>query len=155
MDRDTYYPYNTPVGRMTIAANGQAITQAAFGDVELAGERRPTALTNDAANQLQEYFAGKRRAFNLALQPAGSEFQKRIWDTLLSIPYGQTRTCEQIAASAGSPGSGRAAGTANNRNPIAIFIPSHRVLGANGKPTGTPAARRIKEFLVNLEREHG
>ena len=99
----THFTYNTPVGHITIASNGTAITEIAFGVRTLAGEKRATELTNRAANQLQEYFAGKRRTFDLPLAPAGTDFQKRVWTALKDIPYGQTCSYSDIAAAIGNP----------------------------------------------------
>jgi methylated-DNA-[protein]-cysteine S-methyltransferase len=150
----TFYVYNTPVGHVTIGSDGDAITEVAFGPKKLQGDEAPTALTNRAANQLQEYFAGKRQAFDLPLAPAGTEFQKRVWGALRTIPYGTTRSYADIAHQIGKPNAARAVGMANNKNPIAIVIPCHRVIGANGKPVGYAGGLRIKEFLLNLEGVH-
>ncbi len=148
----TYFPYNTPVGHVTIAADGSAITNIAFGDVELEGERRATQLTNSCANQIQEYLAGRRQLFDVPLNPHGTDFQKKVWAQLQLIPYGQTRTYSQIAEAIGNPKSARAVGRANNQNPIPIVIPCHRVIGANGALVGYGGGLRIKEFLLNIER---
>ena len=93
----TYFIYNVPVGKLTIASNGQAITHVSFGMVTYPGERRATALTNRAANQIQEYFAGRRRYFELPLAPAGTDFQKKVWAETADIPYGCTKTYGEIA----------------------------------------------------------
>ncbi|MFR1640363.1 MAG: methylated-DNA--[protein]-cysteine S-methyltransferase [Eggerthellaceae bacterium] len=148
----THYPYRTPLGRLTVASDGQAITAIAFGERELPGERRATELTNRAANQLQEYLAGKRRDFDLPLACAGTDFQKRVWDALCEIPYGQTRSYSEIAAAIGSPKACRAVGGANNRNPIPIVVPCHRVIGANGSLVGYAGGEKVKAFLLDLER---
>lgn len=152
MSESTFFTYNTPVGRVTIASNGCAITAIAIGEVSLPGDRKPTPLTNDAANQLQEYLAGRRRYFDLPLDPAGSPFQKKVWREMLDIPYGSTKTYGQIACAVGSPRGARAVGMAANRNPIAIVIPCHRVLASNGKPGGYAYGVEVKRFLLDLER---
>ncbi|MGN0261499.1 MAG: methylated-DNA--[protein]-cysteine S-methyltransferase [Eggerthellaceae bacterium] len=152
MSESTFFTYNTPVGRVTIASNGCAITAIAIGEVGLPGVRKPTLLTNDAANQLQEYLAGRRRYFDLPLDPAGSPFQKKVWREMLDIPYGSTKTYGEIACAVGSPRGARAVGMAANRNPIAIVIPCHRVLASNGKPGGYAYGVEVKRFLLDLER---
>lgn len=152
MNESTFFTYNTPVGRVTIASNGCAITAIAIGEVGLQGTRKPSPLTNDAANQLQEYLAGRRRYFDLPLDPAGSPFQKKVWQEMLDIPYGSTKTYGEIACTVGSPRGARAVGMAANRNPIAIVIPCHRVLASNGKLGGYANGVEVKRFLLDLER---
>ena len=110
-----------------------------------------TPLLLRAFAQLEEYLAGKRREFDLPLAPAGTVFQRRVWDALLQIPYGQTRSYRQIAEAADSPKGYRAVGMANNRNPIAVFIPCHRVIGADGSMVGYGGGLDIKEYLLRLE----
>lgn len=151
-DCPTYFCYVTPFGHVTIASDGQAITELAFGARQLEGAEKPTELTNRAANQIQEYFAGKRTAFDLPLAPRGTAFQQRVWEALRAIPYGETRSFSQIAEAIGSPGAQRAVGKANNKNPIPIVIPCHRVVGANGKSGGCGGGLKVKEFLLSLER---
>ncbi|MEG0758890.1 MAG: methylated-DNA--[protein]-cysteine S-methyltransferase [Raoultibacter sp.] len=147
----TYFTYNSPVGRITIASDGTSITTLAFGEVALEGIRKATDITNRAANQLQEYFAGKRTAFDLPLNPTGTDFQKQVWAALCRIPYGSTCSYSDIAAAIGNPKACRAVGGANNKNPIPIIIPCHRVIGANGKPVGYAGTLKTKLFLLNLE----
>ncbi len=150
----THYVYTTVIGPLTIAANGTAITHVLFGTPDLPGTLAPSELTNRAANQLQEYLAGKRTAFDLPLAPEGTPFQQRVWKALQNIPYGQTRSYADVAAAIGSPQATRAVGGANNRNPIAIVIPCHRVVGANGKLTGYAGGLQLKQRLLDLERAH-
>lgn len=151
MARETYFAYNTPLGHVTISSDGMAVTGLAFGVVALRGEEAPTALTNRAANELQEYLAGRRQAFTVPLSVHGTSFQEAVWHAISMIPYGQTRSYSDVAASAGSPGAYRACGMAANANPIPVFIPCHRVIGANGKLVGYGGGLDIKEFLLNLE----
>ncbi|WP_139653239.1 methylated-DNA--[protein]-cysteine S-methyltransferase [Raoultibacter phocaeensis] len=150
----TFFTYATPVGHLTIASDGTSITELAFGVRELSGEKKPSELTNRAANQLQEYFAGKRTVFDLPLDPHGTPFQKRVWTTLLSIPYGQTQTYGDVAQALGDPNAVRAVGAANNRNPLPILIPCHRVVAANGNLGGWGGDPKAKAFLLDLERKH-
>lgn len=150
----TYFVYPTPMGRITLASNGSAITQLVFGAAELEGKETPTALTNEAANQVQEYLAGKRTSFDLPLEPAGTPFQLQVWEALQAIPYGQTRTYQEVAASIGNAKAMRAVGGANNKNPLPLIIPCHRVIGANGDLVGYAYGLPIKRFLLDLEQEH-
>lgn len=153
----TFYTYATPFGAITLQQRGQALTAMAFGRRKLQGENRSTQLTNRAASQLQEYFAGKRRVFDLPLAPAGTAFQQQVWRALECIPYGQTRSYGEVAASIGHAGAARAVGQANNRNPLPIFIPCHRVIAADGSLGGysfgptKEGGLKIKRFLLDLE----
>lgn len=150
----THFVYNTPFGPVTIASDGNAVTRLAFGAVPCQGDMRPTELTNRAANELQEYLAGKRRAFDIPLAPAGTPFQQSVWAALQNIPYGQTRSYQDIATIVGKPTATRAVGSANNKNPIAVLIPCHRVIGKNGKLTGYAGGIPLKERLLEIERDH-
>jgi methylated-DNA-[protein]-cysteine S-methyltransferase len=105
----------------------------------------------EAARQLEAYFSGKLKSFDLKLAPEGTDFQKSVWKALCEVPCGETRTYKDIAASIGKPKAYRAVGLANNRNPIAIVIPCHRVIGSNGKLVGYASGLDIKEFLLKLE----
>ena len=105
----------------------------------------------ETSRQLEAYFSGKLNSFDMKLAPEGTEFQKSVWDALKEIPYGETRTYKDIAISIGKPKAYRAVGLANNRNPIAIIVPCHRVIGADGKLTGYAGGLDIKEFLLKLE----
>lgn len=147
----TFYAYTTPYGRLTIAGDGDAVTNLAFGEAVFDGERKPSAVTNRAATQVQEYLAGKRRLFDLQLAPAGTAFQKRVWEALELIPYGETRTYAQVAESIGHPGSARAVGSANHANPIPIIIPCHRVVPASGGIGGYAYGQDMKRMLLKLE----
>ncbi len=146
-----YFVYAMPMGRLSIAADEAGICAIAFGDVAHDGPRRPSALTNKAATQLQEYFAGKRRFFDIPLSPHGTEFQLKVWKALETIPYGQTRTYAEIAEMVGSPKGFRAVGLANNKNPLPIVVPCHRVIGADGKLVGYAGGVKIKKYLLDLE----
>lgn len=115
-------------------------------------EAETVRLLRRTAAELDEYFAGKRRDFTVPLAPRGTEFQRRVWEALRCIPYGQTRTYGEIARAIGAPRACRAVGMANNRNPIAILIPCHRVIGCNGSLTGYAAGIAAKERLLALER---
>lgn len=147
-----HYVYAMPQGRMTIVDGGGAVVRIGFGVLDVEGSAlSPTALTNEAATQLMEYFAGKRRTFSLPLAPKGTPFQKEVWQALPSIPYGQTRSYADIAAQVGRPKAYRAVGMANNRNPIPIVIPCHRVVGSSGDMVGYAYGTKIKRYLLELE----
>ncbi len=148
---ENYFVYAMPMGRLTIAADKQGICRIEFGDRPQDGPRRPSTLTNAAATQLQEYFAGKRRFFDLALSPHGTEFQLSVWKALESIPYGQTRTYAEIAEAVGNPKGYRAVGMANNKNPLPIVVPCHRVIGADGKLVGYAGGLKVKRYLLGIE----
>ena len=147
-----HYVYAMPQGRMTIIDSGGAVVRIGFGVLDVEGSAlSPTALTNEAATQLMEYFAGKRRTFSPPLAPNGTPFQKEVWQALSSIPYGQTRSYADIAAQVGRPKAFRAVGMANNRNPIPIVIPCHRVVGSSGDMVGYAYGTKIKRYLLELE----
>lgn len=115
------------------------------------GRPRDDAPFAAAAEQLDEYFAGDRRAFDLALQPAGTPFQLAVWAQLRTIPYGETWSYRRLAEAVGSPGASRAVGLANGRNPLAIIVPCHRVIGADGSLTGYAGGMVRKRLLLDLE----
>ena len=139
----------SPAGPLTLTATELAITGLHFGELGSGGGSSP--LLEQAAAQLEEYFAGSRRTFDLPLAPAGTPFQRRVWDALREIPYGKTVCYRDIAARVGCPKGFRAVGLANNRNPISIFIPCHRVVGADGSLTGYGGGLSVKKMLLDLE----
>lgn len=147
----TYYIYRAPLGRITLACNGTALTHVAFGAVDFKGEHRACALTNQASNQILEYLAGKRKTFTMPLEPKGSDYQKRVWEYVCSIPYGQTRTYAQVAADLGSPKGLHSVSSACNHNPLPFFIPTHRIIGIHGDMGGFVGGPTVKRFLLDLE----
>lgn len=118
-----YIYTDSPIGVLTIGENDGKIVNILFGKAEMQGENAENALLNEAATQLREYFDGKRERFNLPLSPVGTAFQKRVWQALLTVPYGKTASYKDMAILAGSPLGYRAVGMANNKNPISIVIP--------------------------------
>ena len=150
----TYYAYLTPHGPITVGTKDGAVSAVALGDVKLPGERRPTELSNTCANQLMEYFAGKRTVFDLPLLEQGSEFQREVWRAIASIPYGQCATAAQIAERIGKPDSFRMVGAAVRKNPLVIVVPAHRVVGANGRALGNDEQARRRQALLELERRN-
>lgn len=143
----------SPVGPLSLVENGAALTHVCFGREKIpeGAELGESTLLAEAAGQLDEYFNGRRRVFDLPLAPFGTEFQRRVWTELRLIPYGETRFYAQMAEALGQPGASRAVGQANNRNPLAIIIPCHRVLGRDGHLTGYAGGVEIKEYLLKLE----
>lgn len=149
------YFYETEIGTIGIADNGEAITDLYFGnEMDAHMSICETELIKKAWAQLSEYFSGKRRAFDLPLCFEGTEFQKKVWSALCEIPYGETRSYKQVAEAAGSPKACRAVGMANNRNKISIIAPCHRVIGADGSMVGYGGGLHIKEKLLQLEKEN-
>lgn len=153
--RYVYY-YDTDIGRIGIAQNEIAITDIYFpGDADKLlsdAVTTETELLKAAAKQLKEYLRGIRRVFDLPLEPEGTPFQQKVWKALMDIPYGETRTYKKIATAIGNAKACRAVGMANNKNPIPIIIPCHRVIGSNGKLVGYGGGLHIKEYLLKLEK---
>ena len=144
--------HDLPVGPVTLAATDQALLWLKFGIRDYPGAAPASnPVLEAAARQLREYFAGDRRTFELPLAPEGTEFQRRVWDALCTIPYGETWSYAAVGRAIGNPRAARAVGMANNRNPISIIIPCHRVIGANGALVGYGSGLPIKETLLRLE----
>jgi methylated-DNA-[protein]-cysteine S-methyltransferase len=149
----------SPVGALKLIASSDGLA-AILWENDKPGRVRLDVVAEDANNpvlleterQLHEYFGGRRKAFDLELDFAGTEFQKKVWDALLTIPFGETRTYAQIAKQIGHPEAVRAVGAANGRNPISIVTPCHRVIGSNGELTGFAGGLGAKEYLLRLER---
>lgn len=147
--------YDTPIGKIGIAEEDGALTQLTFRTELPAGiVLEETPLIAQCRQQLEEYFAGKRKSFDLPLCPKGTEFQKKVWTALCEIPYGETRTYGEIAAAVGNPKAARAVGMANNRNPISVLVPCHRVIGSGGKLVGYGGGLDKKRFLLDLEQKY-
>ncbi len=146
---------DSPVGPLGLVENGSALTHLFFGRAGApeGAEVGETPLLVRAREQLSEYFAGRRTEFDLPLAPFGTEFQRQVWAALLRIPYGAKISYREMAAMAGRPRAFRAVGQANTRNPIAIIIPCHRVVGRSGQLSGFAAGVEIKDQLLRLEAE--
>ncbi|MGX8832662.1 methylated-DNA--[protein]-cysteine S-methyltransferase [Amedibacillus sp. YH-ame6] len=141
--------YKSPVGILEIRANEKAITHVLFSDEQK--QENLNACIRECCKQLDEYFEGKRTTFDLPLQPTGTPFQEKVWKALCSIPYGETCSYHHIAKLCGNDKASRAVGMANNRNPISIIVPCHRVIGASGKMVGYGGGLDKKIFLLELE----
>ncbi|NJD03183.1 MAG: methylated-DNA--[protein]-cysteine S-methyltransferase [Ruminiclostridium sp.] len=146
--------YKTRIGRIGITESNGKITKLYFENDRLPPDLHidETPVLKEAARQLKSYLTGELRKFSLSLAPVGTDFMQKIWTGLCEIPYGKTATYGEIAARTGSPNASRAVGMANNRNPVPIFIPCHRVIGANGSLTGYRGGLALKRALLDLER---
>ena len=145
------YSYETKLGSVTIVEEDGALL-AITTHRTYEGIKQETPLINEAYRQLSEYLLGERKRFDLPLNPQGTVFQQQVWKSLCDIPYGETRSYKQIAEAIGNPKAVRAVGMANNRNPLLIVVPCHRVIGANRKLVGYAAGIEKKEFLLKLEK---
>jgi methylated-DNA-[protein]-cysteine S-methyltransferase len=150
----------SPVGQLTLVARDGKLTAILWEKerpnrvrLGVLQEANNSPVLEETERQLKEYFAGTRNRFELELDFAGTDFQKKVWQALLTIPFGETRSYSQIAAQIGSPKAVRAVGAANGRNPISIVAPCHRVIGASGGLTGFAGGLEAKQYLLQLE-EH-
>lgn len=155
-----FYCYQTKLGTIFIAEDEQGITELSLitGEEETDMERdqsykqKETGRLKEAAVEFMEYLDGSRKEFTVKLHPKGTEFQKKVWDALRKIPYGETRSYKQIAEAIGNPKACRAVGMANHNNPIMCMIPCHRVIGADKKLVGYAGGLDIKEKLLKMEK---
>ena len=143
---------DSPIGKITICANEKAITGLKFGANSPELKEHETQILIEAKKQLAEYFSGKRKNFDLPLESKGTPFQKKVWQALSAIPYGATACYQDIAVRVGNPKGARAIGMANNRNPIALIVPCHRVIGKNGSLVGFASSIDIKAQLLEHEK---
>ncbi|RON49291.1 cysteine methyltransferase [Pseudomonas frederiksbergensis] len=154
----TFTTMASPVGELKLVANGSRLAAILWENDKpnrvrlgpmIEAPDNPVLLRT--VQQLQEYFAGTRNRFDLELDFAGTDFQKKVWQALLTIPFGETRSYSEIAQQIGNPSAVRAVGAANGKNPISIVAPCHRVIGASGKLTGFAGGLEAKERLLTLE----
>jgi methylated-DNA-[protein]-cysteine S-methyltransferase len=147
---------DSPVGQLTLAGTNGRLRHLRMVDQTYepshGGWERDDAAFTDAVAQLDGYFAGELLEFDLELDLIGTEFQRSVWEALLTIPYGETRSYGQIAQQIGSPSASRAVGLANGHNPIGIIVPCHRVIGANGSLTGYGGGLHRKKSLLEMEK---
>lgn len=153
-----YKVIDSPIGKLKLVASDKGLV-AILWEIDsprrvrlselVADERHPVIVETE--RQLGEYFAGKRKAFSVALDMRGTRFQKDVWEALLAIPFGETRSYGQLAKQLGNPQATRAVGAANGRNPISIIVPCHRVIGSSGKLTGFAGGLEMKAHLLSLE----
>ena len=155
-----YYTYAaSPIGQLLLAGSADALQVIGFPHGDKArradiGWERYDEPFKKTARQLNEYFAGERREFELELTPEGTKFQVQVLEALRGIPYGETRTYRDIAVAVGRPKAVRAVGNANGRNPLPIVIPCHRVIGSDGSLTGFGGGIEAKRYLLELEQQH-
>jgi methylated-DNA-[protein]-cysteine S-methyltransferase len=153
-----YKVIDSPVGELKLIASDAGLAAILWEDddprrvpLDACDEAPEHPVLVEAERQLREYFKGRRTSFSLPLDFRGTEFQKRVWEALLTIPYGETRSYGQVAAQIGRAGAARAVGAANGKNPISIIAPCHRVVGSTGKLTGFAGGLEVKERLLALE----
>ena len=149
-----YQYLDSPVGRLRLVSDGEHLIAIEFENLQAATTddvERPDAALNACGKQLKEYFAGRRREFDLPLSPAGTEFQQNVWAALKAIPYGELRSYRDIAEGLDKPKAVRAVGAANGRNPLPIVVPCHRVIGSDGSLTGFAGGLEAKKILLRLE----
>lgn len=147
--------FKSPIGVIKIRATENGITHLDFVERAGKGDTLLPACLKNCVMQLAEYFSGKRRDFKLSLETKGTDFQKKVWDKLAEIPYGETLSYGEIAARVKNHKASRAVGLANNKNQIAIVIPCHRVIGADGSLTGYAGGLWRKEWLLRHEGKFG
>lgn len=148
-----YFCYDTEIGRIKISEKDEKIIGLGFSDYKKENEiEKETDAIRKTYLQLKEYLSGKRKNFDIEIEMIGTEFQKKVWKELLNIPYGETRSYKDIAIAIGNEKACRAVGNANNKNPIAIIVPCHRVVGSNGSMTGYAGGLDIKEKLLKIEK---
>lgn len=149
---------DSPVGKLKLVASDKGLVAILWENdsprrvrLEDLAEDANHPMLAQAAQQLQEYFAGKRKSFSMPLDMRGTRFQKDVWQALQAIPFGETRTYGDLAKQLGNPAATRAVGAANGRNPVSIVVPCHRVIGASGKLTGFAGGLGVKAQLLGLE----
>jgi methylated-DNA-[protein]-cysteine S-methyltransferase len=154
-----YKEIASPVGKLKLVASDKGITAILWENDKPSRVRLGELVENDnhlllleVERQLGEYFAGKRESFSVPLDMKGTQFQKNVWEQLLAIPFGETRSYGQLAKKLGKPQAMRAVGAANGRNPISIIVPCHRVIGSSGKLTGFAGGLETKASLLHLEK---
>jgi methylated-DNA-[protein]-cysteine S-methyltransferase len=154
-----YKTIESPVGKLKLVASDKGLVAILWENDSprrvrlnepVENKEHPVLVATE--RQLDEYFAGKRKAFSIALDMRGTRFQKDVWEALLAIPFGETRSYGQLAKQLGNPRASRAVGAANGRNPVSIIVPCHRVIGSSGKLTGFAGGLGTKAHLLGLEK---
>ncbi|MFA6850518.1 MAG: methylated-DNA--[protein]-cysteine S-methyltransferase [Selenomonadaceae bacterium] len=154
-EKELYQIVTTRFGELTLVATEQAVTQVLFGSIVLKHAHSGTnKVLRQAAKEIEEYMAWERRVFSVPLAYEGTAFQNKVWTSLRDIPYGVTCSYKELAESIGDPKASRAVGNANNKNPLPIFIPCHRVIGSDGSLVGYAGGIEIKQKLLKLERNY-
>lgn len=152
--KEYIYYYKSPIGNLRVVGNEESILTVDFSEYSISNEDNYPEVIMECINQFEEYFAGKRKSFDVKYLLRGSEFQRKVWSELAQIPYGEIVTYKYIAEKIGNEKAVRAVGTTNGRNPIAIIIPCHRVVGAQGKLTGYAWGLWRKQWLLRHEKNY-
>jgi methylated-DNA-[protein]-cysteine S-methyltransferase len=152
--------FSTPIGKLTVAVDASGLRHVLFENNKYAAHGRDNWMRDKmgchaAREQLEEYFAGERQAFELQLNPEGTEFQRATWFALATIPFGVTCSYGELARKLGSPKAVRAVGAANGRNPLPVVLPCHRVIGSDGSLTGFGGGLPVKQWLLSHESASG
>ena len=150
-ETEHYCWYDSPIGILKIAEDDQGITEVSFQEEIGADQKEGSLYLEKTLRQLEEYFAGIRRSFDVPLSLKGTEFQKKVWHALKEIPYGHTACYQEVAAMIGNEKASRAIGNANHHNPVVIIVPCHRVIRADGSIGGYGGGIERKKYLLNLE----
>jgi methylated-DNA-[protein]-cysteine S-methyltransferase len=150
-ETEHYCWYDSPIGILKIAEDDQGITEVSFQEEIGADQKEGSLYLQETQRQLEEYFAGIRRSFDVPLSLKGTEFQKKVWHALMEIPYGHTACYQEVAAMIGNEKASRAIGNANHHNPVVIIVPCHRVIKADGSIGGYGGGIERKKYLLNLE----
>lgn len=150
------FSYNTSIGKINIVEEDGFLTDVCISENFVIEDAtiKETTLIKETIGQINDFLAGRRREFDLPLLPKGTEFQKKVWRELQNIPYGKTCSYKDIAEKIGSPKAARAVGRANNKNPIILIIPCHRVIGSDRRLVGYGAGLELKERLLALEKNN-
>lgn len=147
-----YTTIDSPIDELLLTSDGESLTRLRMSPATPGSDlKRNDSHFNDVIAQLRAYFAGELREFDISTKPSGTDFQLRVWEALRTIPYGETRSYGEIARQIGKPSAVRAVGRANGANQIAVIVPCHRVIGANGTLTGYGGGLDRKEKLLHLE----
>lgn len=152
--RSYYTSMESPLGRIVLISSDTHLKSLSFSDEQIEGSDNLPGILLKTTVQLNEYFAGTRRKFDLKLDPDGTEFQKQVWKLLLNVTYGNTESYREIALKLGSALNTRAVGTANGKNPISIIVPCHRIIGSDGKLVGYAGGLERKRWLLLHEAQH-
>ncbi len=152
--RSYFTSLESPVGRIVLVSNDTHLKSLSFSNEQVDEAEKLPEILLQTVHQLNEYFAGTRYQFDLELDPDGSSFQRMVWQELLKVPYGSTKSYREIALKTGSALNTRAVGTANGKNPISIIVPCHRIIGSDGKMVGYAGGLERKKWLLLHESQH-
>ncbi|MEI7830948.1 MAG: methylated-DNA--[protein]-cysteine S-methyltransferase [Prolixibacteraceae bacterium] len=152
--RSYFTSLESPVGRIVLVSNDTHLKSLSFSNEQVDEPEKLPEILLQTVHQLNEYFAGTRYQFDLELDPDGSSFQRMVWQELLKVPYGSTKSYREIALKTGSALNTRAVGTANGKNPISIIVPCHRIIGSDGKMVGYAGGLERKKWLLLHESQH-